>query len=76
MGCIPAKDTVLKIRVIDPPEDKVKSADFRLLTNNYSIQPQILGRGKFGKVKGDAYVEGQLVTEAVFSFALVDKENK
>lgn len=50
MGCIPAKDTVLKIRVIDPPEDKVKSADFRLLTNNYSIQPQILGRGKFGKV--------------------------
>ena len=31
-------------------------------------------RAKFGKAKGEAYVEGQLVTEAVFSFALVDKE--
>jgi beta-hydroxyacyl-ACP dehydratase FabZ len=33
-------------------------------------------RDKFGKVKGEAYVEGGLVTEAVFSFALVDKEDK
>jgi 3-hydroxymyristoyl/3-hydroxydecanoyl-(acyl carrier protein) dehydratase len=33
-------------------------------------------RDKFGKAKGEAFVEGQLVTEAVFSFALVDKENK
>ena len=31
-------------------------------------------RSKFGKAKCEAYVEGQLVTEAVFSFAIVDKE--
>lgn len=31
-------------------------------------------RSKFGKAKGEAYVEGLLATEAVFSFALVDKE--
>ncbi len=31
-------------------------------------------RSKFGKAKGEAYVEGQLVTEAEFSFAIVDKE--
>ena len=33
-------------------------------------------RSKFGKAKGQAYVEGQLVTEAVFTFAIVDKETK
>jgi beta-hydroxyacyl-ACP dehydratase FabZ len=32
-------------------------------------------RDRFGKVKGEALVEGQLVTEAVISFALVDKES-
>jgi beta-hydroxyacyl-ACP dehydratase FabZ len=32
-------------------------------------------RDKFGKAKGDAYVEGKLVTECTFSFAVVDKEN-
>ncbi|MFA5974775.1 MAG: 3-hydroxyacyl-ACP dehydratase FabZ [Elusimicrobiota bacterium] len=32
-------------------------------------------RDRFGKAKGEAYVEGQLVTEATFSFAIVDKEN-
>ena len=31
-------------------------------------------RDRFGKAKGEAYVEGHLVTEAVFSFAVVDKE--
>jgi beta-hydroxyacyl-ACP dehydratase FabZ len=31
-------------------------------------------RDKFGKAKGEAFVEGQLVTEATFSFAVVDKE--
>src|SRR5258706_14239537 len=31
-------------------------------------------RDRFGKAKGEAFVEGQLTTEAVFSFALVDKE--
>ena len=30
-------------------------------------------RDRFGKAKGEAFVEGQLVTEAVFSFAVVDK---
>jgi len=30
-------------------------------------------RDKFGKAKGEAYVEGKLVTEAIFSFAIVDK---
>lgn len=31
-------------------------------------------RDRFGKVKGEASVEGQLVAEAIFSFAVVDKE--
>lgn len=31
-------------------------------------------RDKFGKAKGEAFVEGKLVTEAVFSFAIVDRE--
>jgi beta-hydroxyacyl-ACP dehydratase FabZ len=31
-------------------------------------------RSKFGKAKGEAYVEGQLVTEATFTFAVVDKQ--
>jgi beta-hydroxyacyl-ACP dehydratase FabZ len=30
-------------------------------------------RDKYGKAKGEAYVADQLTTEAVFSFALVDK---
>ena len=30
-------------------------------------------RDRYGKVKGEAMVDGQLVTEAVFSFAIVDK---
>ena len=30
-------------------------------------------RDKFGKAKGEAYVDKELVTEATFSFALVDK---
>ena len=31
-------------------------------------------RSRFGKAKGEAFVEGVLVTEAAFSFAIVDKE--
>ena len=31
-------------------------------------------RSRFGKAKGEAFVEGQLATEAVFSFAVVDKD--
>src|SRR6202142_4201513 len=31
-------------------------------------------RSRFGKAKGEAFVEGTLVTEATFSFAIVDKE--
>ena len=31
-------------------------------------------RERFGKAKGEAYVEGKLVTEATFTFAIVDKE--
>ncbi|OGR91617.1 MAG: 3-hydroxyacyl-[acyl-carrier-protein] dehydratase FabZ [Elusimicrobia bacterium RIFCSPLOWO2_01_FULL_59_12] len=31
-------------------------------------------RDRFGKAKGEALVDGQLVTEAVFSFAVVDKD--
>jgi len=31
-------------------------------------------RDKFGKAKGEAFVDGQIVTEATFSFAIVDKE--
>ena len=31
-------------------------------------------RERFGKAKGEAYVDGVLTTEAMFSFAIVDKE--
>lgn len=31
-------------------------------------------RAKFGKAKGEAFVDGQLTTEATFTFAIVDKE--
>ena len=31
-------------------------------------------RSRFGKAKGEAFVEGQLVTEATFTFAIVDKD--
>ena len=33
-------------------------------------------RDRFGKAKGEAYVEDRLVTEAIFSFAIVDKEKE
>ena len=33
-------------------------------------------RDRFGKAKGEAYVDGQLVTESTFSFALVDKQQQ
>lgn len=33
-------------------------------------------RSKFGKAKGEAYCDGQLTTEATFSFAIVDKEQQ
>ena len=32
-------------------------------------------RSRFGKAKGEAFVEGQLVTEATFSFAVVAKDD-
>ena len=31
-------------------------------------------RDRFGKARGEAFVDGHLVTEATFSFAVVDKE--
>lgn len=39
------------------------------------LKVEVLKMGsRFGKAKGEAFVEGQLVTEAIFSFAIVDKE--
>lgn len=39
------------------------------------LKVEILKMGsRFGKAKGEAFVEGQMTTEAVFSFAIVDKE--
>ncbi|MCL2389407.1 MAG: 3-hydroxyacyl-ACP dehydratase FabZ [Elusimicrobia bacterium] len=32
--------------------------------------------GRRGKMRGEAYVDGKLVTEAEFMFAIVDKENQ
>lgn len=46
--------------------------DQRVLVHEHRRQFQIVGR--FGKAKGEAFVEGTLVTEATFSFAIVDKE--
>ena len=40
------------------------------------MKVEILKMGaRFGKAKGEAFVEGQLVTEALFTFAIVEKEN-
>src|SRR5882762_634070 len=39
------------------------------------IKVEILNmKSRFGKARGEAFVEGQLVTEATFTFAIVDKE--
>jgi len=73
---------------LSKPESKNKLAYFMGMEEIKFRKPVVPGdrlelkieilklREKFGKAKGEAYVEGQLVTEAVFSFALVDKADR
>ena len=68
------------------PENKNKLAFFMGMEEIKFRKPVVPGdrlelkieilkmRDRFGKAKGEAFVEGQLVAEAVFSFAIVDKE--
>ena len=68
------------------PENKNKLAFFMGMEEIKFRKPVVPGdrlelkiellkmRDRFGKAKGEAFVEGQLVTEATFSFAIVDKE--
>src|SRR4051812_7747070 len=71
---------------LSKPENKNKLAFFMGMEEIKFRKPVVPGdrlelkieilqmRSKFGKAKGEAYVEGQLVTEAQFSFAVVEKE--
>lgn len=71
---------------LSKPESKDKLAFFMGMEEIKFRKPVVPGdrlelkvnilnmRSRFGKAKGEAYVEGVLVTEASFSFAIVDKE--
>jgi beta-hydroxyacyl-ACP dehydratase FabZ len=71
---------------LSKPENKNKLAFFMGMEEIKFRKPVVPGdrlelkieilqmRSRFGKAKGEAYVEGQLVTEAQFSFAVVEKE--
>jgi beta-hydroxyacyl-ACP dehydratase FabZ len=71
---------------LSKPENKNKLAFFMGMEEIKFRKPVVPGdrmelkieilqmRSRFGKAKGEAFVEGQLVTEALFSFAIVDKE--
>jgi len=72
---------------LSKPENKNKLAFFMGMEEIKFRRPVVPGdrlelkveilkmRDKFGKAKGEAFVEGQLATEATFSFAVVDKES-
>src|SRR5580704_5816275 len=71
---------------LSKPENKNKLAFFMGMEEIKFRKPVVPGdrlelkvdiiqmRARFGKAKGEAYVEGALVTEATFTFAIVDKE--
>jgi beta-hydroxyacyl-ACP dehydratase FabZ len=71
--------------LLSKPENRTKLAYFMALEeikfrkpvgpgDRLELKVEIVKlRDKFGKAKGEAYLEGQLATEATFSFAVVDK---
>jgi beta-hydroxyacyl-ACP dehydratase FabZ len=83
---VEAMAQVACVLLLSKPEMKEKLAFFMGMEEIKFRRPVVPGdrleikvevlqmRSKFGKAKGEAYVEGQLATEATFSFAVVDKE--
>lgn len=79
---------VAGVLLLRKPENQGRLAYFVSLDNVKFRRPVVPGdqlrlevevvklRSRAGRVKGKAYVDGNLVTEAEFSFALTDKENK
>lgn len=53
--------------------DKVKFRKPVVPGDRLELRVEILRGGRVGKAKGEAYVNGGLVTEAEFMFAIVDK---
>lgn len=54
--------------------DKVKFRKPVVPGDQLELKVEILRAGRMGKAKGEAFVDGVLVTEAEFMFAIVDKE--
>ncbi|MBL8023500.1 MAG: 3-hydroxyacyl-ACP dehydratase FabZ [Elusimicrobia bacterium] len=54
--------------------DKVKFRKPVVPGDQLELRVEILRPGRMGKAKGEAFVSGELVTEAEFMFAIVDKE--
>lgn len=54
--------------------DKVKFRKPVVPGDQLELKVEILRPGRMGKAKGEAFVDGVLVTEAEFMFAIVDKE--
>jgi beta-hydroxyacyl-ACP dehydratase FabZ len=83
---VEAMAQVACVLLLSKPETKDKLAFFMGMEEIKFRKPVVPGdrlelkvevlqlRSKFGKAKGEAFVDGQLATEAVFSFAVVDKE--
>ncbi len=83
---VEAMAQVACVLLLSKPEMKEKLAFFMGMEEIKFRKPVVPGdrlelkvevlqmRSKFGKAKGEAFVEGQLATEAVFSFAVVDKD--
>ena len=83
---VEAMAQVACVLLLSKPETKDKLAFFMGMEEIKFRKPVVPGdrlelkvevlqlRSRFGKAKGEAFVEGQLATEAVFSFAVVDKE--
>lgn len=54
--------------------DKVKFRKPVVPGDQLELRVEIIRPGRVGKAKGEAFVAGELVTEAEFMFAIVDKE--
>ena len=83
---VEAMAQVACVLLLSKPETKDKLAFFMGMEEIKFRKPVVPGdrlelkvevlqlRSRFGKAKGEAFVDGQLATEAVFSFAVVDKD--
>src|SRR5260370_15600699 len=82
---VEAMAQVACVLLLSKPETKDKLAFFMGMEEIKFRKPVVPGdrlelkvevlqlRSRFGKAKGEAFVEGQLATEATLSFAVVDK---